>query len=79
MGIRKRGSIWWVNFTTPSGERVRRSAETSSKTDVRELHDRPKAESWRQSILNDMPRRTWDDTVIRWCHEQAHKATAEED
>ena len=30
-------------------------------------------------MLNDIPRRTWNDAVIRWCHEQAHKATAEED
>jgi integrase len=79
MGIRKRGAVWWVNFTTPSGERVRRSAETSSKTDAQELHDRLKAESWRQGMLNDLIRRTWNDAVIRWCHEQAHKATAEED
>lgn len=43
------------------------------------LHDRLRAESWRQSMLNDCPRRTWNDAVIRWCHEQAHTATADED
>jgi integrase len=30
-------------------------------------------------MLNEVPRRTWNDAVVRWCHEQAHKATAEED
>jgi integrase len=30
-------------------------------------------------MLNVAPRRIWNDAVVRWCHEQAHKATAEED
>ncbi|MEY2935173.1 MAG: hypothetical protein RL033_5922, partial [Pseudomonadota bacterium] len=36
MGIRKRGSVWWIDFTTPSGERVRRSAETGNKAEATE-------------------------------------------
>ena len=79
MGIRKRGSIWWIDFTTPSGERVRQSAETGSKAEATELHDRLKAEAWRQQKLDEMPRRSWNDAVVRWCKEQSHKATAEED
>ena len=79
MGIRKRGSVWWIDFTTPSGERVRRSAETSSKTEATELHDKLKAEAWRRDKLAAAPRRTWNDAVVRWCREQSHKATAEED
>ena len=79
MGIRKRGSIWWIDFRTPSGERVRRSAETGSKAEATELHDRLKAEAWRQQKLDEAPRRNWNDAVVRWCKEQSHKATAEED
>jgi len=79
MGIRKRGSIWWIDFTTPSGERVRRSAETESKADATEFHDRLMAEAWRQQKLDEAPRRSWNDAVVRWCKEQSHKATAEED
>jgi integrase len=79
MGIRKRGSVWWIDFTTPSGERVRRSAETGSKAEATEFHDRLKAEAWRQQKLDEAPRRSWNDAVVRWCKEQSHKATAEED
>lgn len=79
MGIRKRGAVWWIDFTSPSGERVRRSAETSSKAEATELHDKLRAEAWRRSKLAEAPRRTWNDAVVRWCREQSHKATAEED
>jgi integrase len=79
MGIRKRGSVWWVIFTTPSGERVRRSAETEDKAQAQELHDKLKNEVWRVSKLGDRPRRTWNDAVVRWLTEQSHKASLESD
>jgi hypothetical protein len=79
MAIRKRGAVWWIDFTTPSGERIRRSAETGDKTAAQEYHDRVKAEVWRQDKLDEGPKRSWNDAVVRWCAEQSHKATAEED
>ena len=79
MAIRKRGAVWWIDFIAPSGERIRRSAETGDKIEARELHDRLKAETWRQEKLDEVPKRTWNDAVVRWCAEQSHKATAEED
>jgi integrase len=79
MAIRKRGAVWWIDFTAPSGERIRRSAETGDKTEAHEYHDRLKAEAWRKDKLDEAPPRTWNDAVVRWCAEQAHKATAEED
>ena len=47
MSLYKRGSTWGIDFTTPSGERIRRSADTSTKVEAQELHDRLKAEHWR--------------------------------
>jgi integrase len=79
MGIRKRGSVWWIDFTTPSGERVRRSAETEDKSQAQEFHDKLKAEVWRVTKLGDRPRRTWNDAVVRWLTEQSHKASLESD
>jgi integrase len=79
MGIRKRGSVWWIFFTTPSGERVRRSAETEDKAQAQELHDKLKNEVWRVSKLGDRPQRTWNDAVVRWLTEQSHKASLESD
>ena len=79
MGIRKRGSVWWISFTTPTGERVRRSAETEVKAQAQELHDKLKAEIWRVEKLGNRPRRTWNDAVVRWLTEQSHKASIESD
>ena len=79
MSLRKRGSVWWIDFTAPSGERIRRSAETEDKAQAQELHDKLKAEYWRVQQLGDRPRRNWNDAVVRWLTEQAHKASLESD
>jgi integrase len=79
MSLRKRGSIWWIDFVTPGGERIRRSTETENKALAQELHDKLKAESWRIDKLGDRPRRTWNEAVVRWLKEQSHKASIESD
>ncbi len=79
MSLRKRGSVWWIDFVAPNGERVRRSAETGNKVQAQELHDKLKGEVWRLQKLGDRPRRRWEDAVVRWLREQAHKATIEGD
>lgn len=79
MPLFKRGSTWWVDVIAPNGERIRRTTGTDSKTLAQEFHDKFKAELWRVSKLGDRPRRTWNDAVVRWLKEQAHKATIETD
>jgi len=79
MAIRKRKTIWWIDFVSPSGERVRRSTETQDKALAEELHDRLKGDVWRLEKIGDKRRRTWQEAVVRWLKEQAHKATHEED
>jgi hypothetical protein len=66
MSLYKRRSTWWIDFTTPSGERIRRSADTSNKVDAQELHDRLKAEYWRLKKLGEQPTRTWDEATSKW-------------
>lgn len=34
---------------------------------------------WRLAKLGDKPRHTWNEAVVRWLKERAHKATAKED
>jgi len=77
--LRKRGNTWWMDFTAPNGQRVRRSAGTTDKQQAQELHDRLKAEAWRQSRLKEAPRHTWDEACLRWIEEKAHKATLDDD
>ncbi len=79
MALRKRGSVWWIDFTAPNGERVRRSAETDNKAQAQELHDKLKAEVWRVTKLGERPKRVWNDAVVRWLTEQSHKASIESD
>ena len=79
MAIRKRGSVWWIDFVAPNGERVRRTTETDNKAQALELHDKLKAEVWRIDKLGERPRRIWNDAVIRWLKEQSHKASIESD
>ena len=79
MSLNKRGNIWWVSFTTPSGRRIRQSAGTEDKKLAQEYHDRLKAECWRVHHLGDKPRRTWQEAVVRWFTEKEHKADREKD
>ena len=79
MSLRKRGAIWWIDFATPGGERIRRSTETANKAQAQELHDKLKGEVWRQQRLGDRPRRIWQDAAVRWLREQAHKASLDDD
>jgi integrase len=73
VSLYKRGSTWWIDFTTASGERVRCSACTEDKAQAQELHDKLKAESWRTSKLGEKPQRTWDEAALKWLTETAHK------
>lgn len=79
MSLFKRSSTWWIDFTTPSGERVRCSAATSDKTQAQEFHDKLKAESWRVAKLGDKPRHTWDEAAYKWLMESQHKKSHRED
>lgn len=79
MAIRKRGQVWWLDIAAPSGQRVRRSAETNDRKAAKELHDKLKAELWRQAKLGEKPRYTWEDAALRWLDEQVHKASIRDD
>ncbi len=77
--LRKRGKIWWIDFTAPNGERVRCSAKTTVKTEAQELHDKLRAKAWRQTQLKERPDYHWDDAGLRWLDEKAHKASFADD
>lgn len=79
MSLCKRGGVWWIDVVAPTGERVRRSTSTPDKALAQEYHDRLKAELWRLAKLGEKPRHTWNDAVVRWLKERAHKNTAGED
>ncbi len=79
MSLYRRNQIWWVRFTIPTGERVRRSTGTTDKRQAQEFHDRLKAEYWKTQKLGTKPRRTWEQAVLRWLKETSHKASHKDD
>jgi integrase len=79
MSLKKRGNTWYIDFVTPSGERVRRSAGTADKTQAKELHDKLKAESWRVSKLGKKPDYTWDDAAYKFLLETQYKVSHRDD
>lgn len=79
MSLFRRGITWWVSFTTPSGQRVRRSACTSERLKAQQYHDQLKTEAWRVFKLGERPRRLWQEAVVRFLGEKAHKASLRDD
>jgi len=79
MSLFKRGTTWWVSFTTPGGERIRRSAGTEDKKLAQEYHDSLKHEAWRIYKLGEKPRRTWQEAVVRWLADTQDKADHQKD
>lgn len=69
MSLFKRGSVWWLRFTSPDGREIRESAQTADRRQAQELHDRRKADAWRQIKLGESPRHTWQEAAVRWCEE----------
>jgi len=78
MSLRKRGTTWWIDITTPSGQRIRESAETPVRKAAQEYHDRRKSDAWRTSKLGERPRRTWDEAALRFLKEAEGKASLKE-
>jgi integrase len=79
MSLRRVGRVWWIDFYTRDGKRIRQSAQTENKSLAQELHDKLKAEAWRIGTLGEKTRRTWEEAVVRWLKEQDQKATIEMD
>lgn len=70
MALSKRGNTWWISFTTPNGQRIRRSAKTAIKKAAQEYHDTLKAKYWREKHLKEKPRVKWQAAVERWLLEK---------
>jgi integrase len=79
MSLYKRGKVWWIRFTAANGKRIHQSTETADRTKAQELYDTLKAQYWREAKLGERQRHTWNDAVVQWLKETAHKATHQDD
>jgi integrase len=62
----KKSGVYFVDFRTPRGERVRGSARTSDRKEAQEYHDRLKAQCWRQTQLGEQPEHTFEEGAVRF-------------
>lgn len=74
MSIRKaKNGVWQIDFTTPSGERIRCSSRTTEKKQAQELHDKMKFEGWAVDKLNKKPERTVEQALIRFLEDAEYQ------
>ena len=79
MSLYKRGNTWWIDVTAPNGKRIQESTRTSNKTFAQEYHDKLKSDLWRIHHLGEKPKIRWQEAVVKWLKESAHKASIESD
>lgn len=79
MGVKKRGRVWWIDFTTPGGERVRTSTGTEDRAKAQEYLDRQRARYWDEQRLGVKPDRSWQEAALKWLDEKSHKRSIEDD
>lgn len=75
MSLRKRGSTWWLDVTTPGGQRIRESTGTSNRKAAQEYHDKLKAQAWREQKLGERRTMLWDEAAKRFLDEAVDKAS----
>ncbi|HGJ5881892.1 integrase [Arsenophonus sp.] len=79
MSLFRRGNVWYGNYTTPGGKRIKESLGTEDKRQAQELHDRRKAELWRIEKLGDFPNVTFEEACLRWLEEKSEKKSLDTD
>jgi integrase len=78
MALYKRNKIYWV-LISHNGKRIQRSTGTNNKIAAQELHDKLKAELWREDKLEEKPKKVWMDAALRWINESSHKRSLDDD
>lgn len=75
---RKDSPHYWIKLYV-NGRRLQKSTGTADKQKAQEYHDKLKAQLWDESRLGIKPEHSWNEAVLRWLKETAHKATQEDD
>lgn len=60
---------YWLDITSPSGQRIRQTTGTAIKQQAQELHDKLKAELWDLEKLNKKPERLFDEALLLFLQE----------
>ncbi len=70
---RKNSQYWWCSITLPGIGKVQESTRTADRREAEEWADRRRAELWRQSQFGERPVYRWEEAVLKWLAETAHK------
>ncbi|MBI5279213.1 MAG: site-specific integrase [Burkholderiales bacterium] len=78
---RKDSPYWWVKLPPIGGESgpLQLSTRTADRKKAREFHVKLAHERWQQDKLGKKPRYTWQDAVVKYLLESAHKRTHKQD
>ena len=79
MPIYKRGPTYWLDITTPNGQRLRQSARTENRRDAQRLHDEIKAQLWRENTLGERPPYRWEEAATAWLNERGDYPSRKDD
>lgn len=73
MPIRKdKAGIWQIDVSV-AGRRIQRSTHTQDKKAAQHLHDKLRADLWRERKLGEAPSRLWDDAAVAWLDDAADR------
>jgi len=64
--------VWWTDFTTKSGKRIRQSTGTKNRAKAQQLHDKLKNDSWDESNLGIQTKRTWKEAAMWYLKARTH-------
>lgn len=70
---RKDSPYWWTKITIPGHAPVQESTRTPHKRQAREYEKHRETELWRALKLGDKPRHNWEEAVLKYLAETAHK------
>ncbi|MCW9717389.1 tyrosine-type recombinase/integrase [Avibacterium sp. 21-599] len=70
ISLKKRGEIWHYSYTSPTGDRVRRSSRTTDKNLATQLASKEYNECWRVFKLGERPEYYWQEAVVQWLEEK---------
>lgn len=80
MRLYQRGQrgTWWVDLGEIAGQRARRSTGTSDRAAAAEYAATLARDLWRARRLGETPTVTWNQAVVAWVEEHAHRRSIEE-
>lgn len=71
--LQKRGEVWHYTFTTPNGQRIRKSARTDDQIEAKKLAAIEYDRYWQAEKLGVIPDYTWQDAVMVWLDEKPER------